>query len=295
MRLRVATVGACLLLGTGRANAQIVNTLRAWDDNEPGWSGELAGSIALAQGNTEYFEFGLSGAAQYLTDGHRLGSLASVSRRTASGIEIAETMLLHLRHDYRLARVVYSHAFVQAQRNPLQRLESRFLLGLGARFDVLQTEAWEGAIGSAYMRERENLTDDDTGSTGYDRADFFVSDLGRLGDHLLVDLYGFYLPLITDFANARATGGSNLDVTLVGELTLEVSVTLTIRGRRPGSRKTTSGCGRVFDFVSELAGNRRRVELCRVIRAVGGNGLSSCSRRIRIRSREVDEVLPVFL
>jgi hypothetical protein len=35
-----------------------------------------------------------------------------------------------------------------------------------------------------------------------------------------VDLYGFYLPLITDFANARATVGSNLDVTLAGELTL---------------------------------------------------------------------------
>ena len=218
--LRFALVQGIFMIGADRATAQIINTLRVWDEDEPGWSGELAGSIALAQGNTEYFEFNVSAAAQYLNNGHRLGGLASASRRTASGIEVSQATLLHLRYNYRFTRVVHSLVFLQAQRNPFQRLDGRFLVGLGARFDVLQAEAWEASVGAAYMRERENLTDDDTGSTGYDRADFFISVLGRLSDHVLVDLYGFYLPLITDFANARASVGSNLDVTLVGELTL---------------------------------------------------------------------------
>jgi hypothetical protein len=208
------------MIGANRAHGQIINTLRVWDDDEPGWSGELAGSIALAQGNTEYFEFDLSAAAQYLKNGHRIGALASASRRTASGVEVSQATLLHVRYNYRLTRVVHSLVFLQAQRNPFQRLDGRFLVGLGARFDVLQSETWDASLGAAYMRERENLTDDDTGSTGYDRADFFVSVLGRLSDHVVLDLYGFYLPLITDFANSRVSFGSNLDVTLVGKLTL---------------------------------------------------------------------------
>ncbi len=231
--MRFAVVQGALLLGARTADGQIINTLRVWDDEEPGWSGELAGSIALAQGNTEYFEYDLSGAAQYLENGHRLAALASAGRRTASGAEVSEATLFHLRHNYRLTRVVHSLAFVQAQRNPFQRLDGRFLLGLGARFDILQTDTWDAAIGTGYMREREDLTDDDTGSIGYDRADFFVSVLGRLSDQVRIDVYGFYLPLISDFANARASLGSNLDVTLVGELTLVTGLRYAHNSRPP--------------------------------------------------------------
>jgi hypothetical protein len=93
---------ALLLLGAASADAQIINTLRGWSEDEPGWSGELAAAIAVAQGNTEYFEFDLSAAAQYWQDRHRVRGLASSARRTASDVEVAEATLLHLRYNYRL-------------------------------------------------------------------------------------------------------------------------------------------------------------------------------------------------
>ena len=215
-----------LLLSATSADAQIINTLRGWQEDEPGWSGELAAAIAIAQGNTEYFEFDLSAAAQYWQDRHRVRGLASSARRTASDVEVAEASLLHLRYNYRLTPVVHSLVFLQAQRNPFQRIESRYLLGLGARFDVVRAESWEAAIGAAYMRELEDLTDDDSGAVGRNRGNFFVTMLGRVTKQVLVDAYGFYQPVLNDFSNTRISVGSNLDVALVGQLALVVGFRL---------------------------------------------------------------------
>ena len=210
---------ALLLMPSG-ASGQIINTLRGWDEDEPGWSGELAAAIAIAQGNTEYFEFDLSAAAQFQADGHRVRGLADFTRRTASGVEISEATLLHVRHNYRLTEVVHSLVFLQAQRNPFQRIDSRFLLGLGARFDLVRGETFGTSVGASYMRERETLTEDDSGATTRNRGNFFASLLGRPTDQLRVDAHAFYQPVLTDWSDARLSAGSNLDVLLVGELAL---------------------------------------------------------------------------
>ena len=224
--LITAAVHVALLLGATSADAQIINTLRGWQEDEPGWSGELAAAIAIAQGNTEYFEFDLSAAAQYWQDRHRVRGLASSTRRTASDVEVAEAALLHLRYNYRLTPVVHSLVFIQAQRNPFQRIEGRYLLGLGARFDVVQADSWDASLGAAYMREQENLTDDDSGTIGRNRGNFFATVLGKLTDQVRVDAYGFYQPVLNDFSNARISAGSNLDVALVGQLALVVGFRL---------------------------------------------------------------------
>jgi len=218
--LATALTLALLTVVPGRADAQVINTLRGWDDDEPGWSGEVAASIALSEGNSEYFEYNLAGAGQYAKSRHRVRALVEAARRTASGVEVAEATVLHLRHNYELTSVVHSLVFFQTQSNPFQRLQSRVLLGLGARFDVLSGDTWDVSIGAAYMRDREDLTDDDSGPVGENRADFFLSALGKLSEQVVVDAYGFYLPLISDFADARISLGGNLDVILVGQLTL---------------------------------------------------------------------------
>ncbi|MCL7972059.1 MAG: DUF481 domain-containing protein, partial [marine benthic group bacterium] len=214
-------------------------TLRGWDEDEPGWSGEIAAAIAIAQGNTEYFEFDLSAAAQFQADRHRVRGLGDFTRRTASGVEISEATLLHLRHNYRLTDVVHSLAFLQAQRNPFQRIDSRFLLGLGARFDLVRGETFGTSVGASYMRERETLTDDDSGAATRDRGNFFASLLGRPTDQLRVDAHAFYQPVLTDWSDARLSAGSNLDVLLVGELTLVIGFRLAYNSQpAPGVEET---------------------------------------------------------
>ena len=218
----VAAAAVALLASASGAHGQIINTLRGWSEDEVGWSGEVAAAIAIAQGNTEYFELDLSAAVQYAGDRHRVRALADADRRTASGVDIAEATLIHLRHNYRLTPVVHSLLFIQVQNNPFQRIDSRFLLGLGAWFDVVRAETWEASLGASYMRESENLTDDDSGTARRNRGNFFASVFGKLTKQVLVDAYAFYQPVITDWSNARASVGSNLDVALVGQLALVV-------------------------------------------------------------------------
>lgn len=222
LRLVIAAASFALLASSSAAHGQIINTLRGWSEDEVGWSGQVAAAIAIAQGNTEYFELDLSAAVQYAGDRHRVRALADADRRTASGVDIAEATLIHLRHNYRLTPVVHSLLFIQAQSNPFQRIDSRFLLGLGARFDVVRAETWEASLGASYMRESEDLTDDDSGATRRNRGSFFASVFGRLTKQVLLDAYAFYQPVITDWSNARASVGSNLDVALVGRLALVV-------------------------------------------------------------------------
>ena len=243
-RLRKASLALVVLpfvlaIAPEAADAQIINTLRGWNEDEPGWSGEIAAAIAIAQGNTEYFELDLSAAVRYETERHRVRGLADFTRRTASGVEIAEATLLHLRHNYRLTDLVHSLVFLQAQRNPFQRIDSRFLLGIGARFDVVRDETFDASVGASYMRERETLTEDDSGATTRNRGNFFASLLGRPTEQLRVDAHAFYQPVLSDWSDARLSAGSNLDVLLIGELSLVVGFRLAYNSRpAPGVEET---------------------------------------------------------
>ena len=142
----------------GVGEAQIVNTLRGFDDKERGWSGGVEATISVAAGNTEYFETQIAAAVQHQSDTHRWRLLARNMRLTASGKTQAENRLGHLRHNYRFSRRLASVAFLQGQHNPFQRIETRVLVGGGARFDLVRREKVNMALGATFMREDEELT-----------------------------------------------------------------------------------------------------------------------------------------
>lgn len=206
------------------AEGQIVNTLRGWGDVEPGWSGEIEGQIALAEGNSEYFQLLLGGAAQLNAGRHRWRVLGSETLTWANDRKVSENLLLHLRHNYRVRPWLSSLIFTQTQYNPFQRLASRVLFGGGARFDIVREETWEGALGASYMLEIEDLTDDDAGSETEHRQSYFASLVGNPMPNLRLDLSGFWQPLLADFSDSRAYGAGSARVDVVGGLDLLVSV-----------------------------------------------------------------------
>jgi hypothetical protein len=228
--ITLITSAASLMFSTA-ADAQIINTLRGFEDSEPGWSGNIAGSIALAEGNTDYFEFELDGKLQYQTTRHRFRAIGLHMHRTASGVEIAEARLGHLRHNYRLWQSISTVAFVQGQYNPFLRLESRTLFGAGLRFDFFEREIWKAAGGIAIMHETERLTDDLAvaptdevqESTSRYRYSLFLTLYGTTIKGTKIDLWGFYQPIVDDLKDARSSAAASLRVDIVGELYLLVS------------------------------------------------------------------------
>lgn len=204
---------------------QIVNTLRGWAEPDSGWSGEVRGQVALSEGNAEYFELTLGGAAQVTTGRHRVRALTSETLRRAGGEKVAESLLLHLRHNLRLRPWLASLAFAQLQYNPFRRLERRTLLGLGARFDIVRAEAWDAALGVSGMLERERITDR-SGTETEGRASYFVSVVGRVAPHVRLDTSGFWQPRFAEPGDARAFLEAGVRVDLVGGLGLLVALDL---------------------------------------------------------------------
>jgi hypothetical protein len=221
MRYTIGFLVAVLpLLVATPAPAQIINTLRGFDDQEMGWSGRAESTVAFAEGNNEYFEFELSGVVQHMSERHRWRLLGRLMRRTAGPVEVAQTRLGHLRHNYRLLPWLATVAFAQGQYDPFRRIESRVLLGAGLRFDVIRSLTWSAAFGATYMYEDEELTGVDTESTDTQkhRLSLFLSVFSASTQNIQLDLSGFYQPVITDWSDARALGLAALRIDIVGEL-----------------------------------------------------------------------------
>jgi hypothetical protein len=231
--------------------AQIVNSLRGFDDQAMGWSGRLESTVALADGNTEYFEFELGGTIQHKSERNRWRLLGLLMRRTAGPVEIAESRLGHLRHNYRLLPWLATVVFLQGQHNPFRRIESRVLLGGGLRFDVIRAESWNAAFGATYMYEDEELTDDSLGYTHKNRFSFFTSVFSASTEIVQLDLTGFYQPVITDFSDARASALASMRIDITGGLYFLTRAALQYDSRPPAGVKETdvtlrSGLGFAF-------------------------------------------------
>ncbi len=200
------------------AQGQIVNTLRGFADDEDGWAGSLDGYFDISEGNTVYREYGGAFTLQFLTGQHRIRALASGLRKESRGELIAESSRVHLRHNYWFAERWASIAYVQDSRNPFQRLESRFLLGAGARFDAIRGEGFDAYLGLTTMLEREVIQDDPRDGDLQHRMSSFLSLLYDLSERTQIDLVAFYQPRWDDFSNYRTVVSSRLKVEIVGSL-----------------------------------------------------------------------------
>lgn len=247
-----ALIAIALFADARPAHGQIVNTLRGWEEPEPGWSGDLEGRFAFASGNSEYLELSAGGAAQVLAGRHRLRLLASETLRRAEGEEIAEDFLVHLRHNFELVSRLHTLLFIQNQFNPFRRLERRTLFGVGGRWDFVRADALDAALGAAYMLELEELTDDPSGGTQTEhRASYFLSVIGRVTGALRVDVSAFYQPLLADFGDSRAFASASARADVAGGLDLLFALHLLHDSNPPeGVEKTdvTLSSGIVLEF-----------------------------------------------
>jgi hypothetical protein len=212
---------------TSPVEAQIINTLRGFDRQSPGWSGEVEGAVAIADGNTDYLEYALSASVQNRTERNRWALLGQYTRRSAGDQLVAENRMTHLRHNYRLRDNLASVVFLQGQHDPFRRIETRLLAGAGLRVDLLRGGEWEGGVGATWMLEGDELTDDNRGMFTENRLSFFGSLYSTGSEEAKVDVVMFYQPRVDDFSDARAFVAASVEVDIIGGLYLLLRYNLT--------------------------------------------------------------------
>jgi putative salt-induced outer membrane protein YdiY len=208
-----------LVIPTDGADAAIVNSLRGFERDEPGWSGSLAGSYDANGGNTDDSTFAGSGRVQWRGRSNVWRCIVAGERKLNRGEETARSVLAHLRHNYLLTDRWATLAFLQLQRNPFQRLDARTLIGAGGRWQAMKGDRHLVYLGAAYMFEWEKIQDE-PGSTQAQRLSSFLSVEVELRDDVFLDGLVFYQPEWSDFADWRFLGAISLDVGLTAALSL---------------------------------------------------------------------------
>ena len=127
--------------------------------------------------------------------------------------------------------------FAQGDYDRSRRLTLRALIGVGPRFLLFRTSAWEAALGTAYMFEHEELdlpaAAIHPAETDAHRWSSYVTVQGRAGDRLATVVTVYAQPRLDAFADVRMLGDARLAVQLVGALALQVSGFLRWDGRPP--------------------------------------------------------------
>lgn len=201
------------------ADAAILNSLRGFDHEEKGWSGSVEGSYAASGGNTDESTFASAGRVQWRGGRNTYRLMGSAERTTSRGEETAKSVMGHLRHNYDLTDRWATVAFLQAQHNPFQRLDSRYLAGLGLRFDLIEEGPVLWSVGAVHMYESERIKDEDD-RTEVHRLSAYSSAEAELREGVKLDALLFYQPRWSDFEDWRMLGQVELEVELTGVLAL---------------------------------------------------------------------------
>ncbi len=217
----------------GQSSAGVIlNTLQGYDDKEPGWSGHLDGLFSASGGNTDRIAAEAGGRTQYRGEHHRWRLQINGGYQESDGVETARNVVIHLRHNRELGGRWSSVSFVQVQHNPFQRLRSRWLTGIGPRFDLARDEGGVVSVGAIPMLEVERL-ENETGHVARGRMSVFLHVAHRLSATTRLDAVVFWQPLFSDITAARTVGNLTLAVDVTGSVELKVGAAVEDNARPP--------------------------------------------------------------
>lgn len=199
----------------------ILNTLQGFDWTEPGWSGEVGTAFSASGGNTERVHLEGGGRVQWRNHRDRWQLLAVGAYEESGGVETERSVVVHLRQNHRLVDRLHTVVFAQRQHNPFQRLQSRWLLGAGLRWDLLDDQRDQIAIGATPMLEVERLEAEDDHHSLV-RLSTFLLLARTLSEGVKLDGVAFYQPAWDHPADFRASASLALTVKIGGALDLRV-------------------------------------------------------------------------
>ncbi|MBD3220614.1 DUF481 domain-containing protein [bacterium] len=191
----------------------------------PGWSGGLNGRWTASGGNTEKVLLDTGARVQWRGARDRLRWQVSGSYEESDNAVKARELVTHLRHNRDLGGRWATVAFAQLQSDAFQDLTSRWLLGAGARLDVVSDDRGRLAVGATPMLELERLDGEDA-HTARGRLSTFVSLTHTLSETARLAAVGFWQPLFADPGDMRATADVTLAVDVTGRVDVELGASM---------------------------------------------------------------------
>ena len=241
--LVVSVLMAWLVTLTTSSLAQVNTEAVRSDAHREGLSGRVEARFTGSTGNSEGVVAGGSARLQVLRKAnlafvHAAGSYSRLNQTTS-----VERGMVHARHNYEMARWLWSELFAQLEHDAFRRLTHRELLGVGMRFLVIETKDVDLFYGTSYFAEWEKLgrvhVDPEQQATFAHRWNNYIALSASLSNRLEVGAMVYFQPRFDVLSDWRLLQESFLEVGITDVVSTKVSVTMRHDSDPPAGVKTT--------------------------------------------------------
>lgn len=217
---------AILLFSASYGQAQILNaeSLRKVTDTS-GFSGAASLNFALKRNVNEFVTFGSDVHLQYKNNNHLALFKNDVNFQKIEGEDFENSLISHLRYNYKFHSRVAWEVFAQGQYNKVNLIKFRGIVGSGPRFKVTTSEKYKFYLGTAAMFEYEEVTDGVTPLQRNFRGSSYFSFSLYPSDNISIISTTYYQPLFKDVSDYRISSQSSLLVGLFADFSVKLSHT----------------------------------------------------------------------
>ena len=211
-----------------RVNAQILNaeSLRKVTDTS-GFSGSAAINFALKRNTRDFLTFLSDIHVQYKMKNHLVILKNDLAFQKIEGSDFENSSILHLRYNYKMSQKLTWEAFGQIQKNKINLIQHRNLVGTGLRYKLSNAENYKFYLGSLVMYENEKLSDGVTPVQKNTRNSSYLSFSLYPSENISVISTTYYQPILKNFSDYRISNQSSLRVGMFKNVSIKVSYTFT--------------------------------------------------------------------
>lgn len=210
-----------------------VNTERYRKEYDtPGFSMRNTTSIDFSSGNTNEFEVGEQLRLDWNKPIQDYYAVIEYDFKRANKEKTKNKGFIHLRSIRQLNEdKIMAEAFTQLEFDQFLQLQSRFLLGIGVRSDLVQlfsdstlNKPLKLFVGIGVMHEGEHYTTDPEIIVSHYRSTNYISLAMRLSEQAQLGFVTYYQPALEDFDDFRFSADMNLTVDVLKNLALSFKI-----------------------------------------------------------------------
>ncbi len=236
MKTLMITLLMIFIHSTGFA---IINFQEHMLDKKDGFKLGINGTLSQRKTLTELIIYGLDGFIKFKANKHFILVVGSYhfgeSTSNNQTNRIINNNAFHIRYKYQIINKLGIEIFAQREFNEFLRFENRILLGVGPRFTILESKTLDLNLGTAYMFEFNEFTQElssktfsDSGKkTNTSRLASYLSLHIAINESLKLFSTLFYQPAFEDFSNYRLLSENILIIDISKIVFLKLSYILT--------------------------------------------------------------------
>ncbi len=212
-----------LVVQTSLINAQVVNIERLrLQSSKQGWSGSVDGNLNLQSNQSTVFSVNGNAHVQNRVDSNVYLLVSQTGFVKASESDVVNFAFGHFRYTRYVTDWLSLEGFTQLQQNRVNGIASRWLIGVGPRFKVLDSDNANLVTGLLVVRERERETVDSIEIHRDIRVSSYIgaSYTPEAASYISISTTTYFQPRVGRFSDIRISSDWNIEVSLRQNLKL---------------------------------------------------------------------------